>query len=348
MEKPAPLQHKSLLIPIIGIVVAILLLAFAWRIATRPTQAEIDTFIRSEVNPALDAYATRNKAAVDSAVTRISNGLEAYKKGIKPFVEDITSWGTRFGVTKRLGNDLGEKWWGDPANATEVNKYVTKKFERLLFSEADLYVLVSTSLKQFRGDITASQNKLHADVKTAWDKTGHEAHELNLAQLTQQANANMAAASSKMAKDSAIVGVCAFFGGCVLEDATTTLVRSIIARVATSIATSSATTTASGGGVTATTTTAGGEAGAVGGPGGALIGAGVGLVVGIVADWWMTGKLESKLTSECGTMIDDIRLKILVGRLIEPGLMPTLTSAIGISRNAEEQAIRAELLRASR
>ena len=89
--------HKSLVLPIIGIIAAIGLLLMAWWVADRPTpqtpqgqqptsaltpalppaptQAQIDAFIQSEVLPALAEYDSRNKAAVDRAVDRISNGV---------------------------------------------------------------------------------------------------------------------------------------------------------------------------------------------------------------------------------------------------------------------------------
>lgn len=350
--------RKSIVLPVIGIIAAIGLLLLAWWFATRPTppqppspplppaltQAQIDAFFQSEVLPALAEYDSRNKAAVDRAVDRISNGVEQYRKGIKPFVDDITSWGTRFGVIRRLGSDLGEKWWGNAANATEVHRYVSGKFERHLFSDAKLNALVATSLKQFRDDLAASQNRLHADVKAAWQKSAHAQHELNLQKLIQQVNASVQATSSKMATDSVTVGVVSFIAGYALEEATEALVKVIIARVATYIATSAATTTATSGGATATTTAAGGGGGTVlGGPVGTAIGVAAGLVVGVIADWWMTNQLEKKLTAECNQMVTDVKSQILVGTNQAPGLKHAFVESLRILSAGEADAIRMSL-----
>lgn len=356
-EKPT----KSVFLPIIGIAISILLLGYAWWLANRPTptrkplvvehqlsQEQINQFFDSEVNPALEVYEIRNKKAVDRAVSRISQGVEKYRDGIRPFVEDITSWGTRFGVIRRIGSDLGEKWWGDVANATEVHRYVSGKFETHLFSDAKLNALVTTSLKQFRDDLAASQNRLHADVKSAWQKSAHAQHELNLQRIIQKVNATVQATSSKMATDSVTVGVVSFIAGYALEEATEALVKVIIARVATYIATSAVTTTATSGGATATTTAAGGSGGTVlGGPVGTAIGVGVGLVVGVIADWWMTNQLEKKLTTECNQMVADVKNQILLGTPQEPGLKHAFVKSIQLLRMAEEEAIQASLKEAA-
>jgi len=103
-------------------------------------QAEIDAFFKSQVHPALDAYQIRNNKTVDQAVDRISRDVEEYRDGIEPLVEDITSWGTRFGIIRHMGSDLGEQWWGNPTNATAVHCYVSEKFETHLFSDTKLNV----------------------------------------------------------------------------------------------------------------------------------------------------------------------------------------------------------------
>ena len=360
---------KSLLMPVMAILASILLLLFALWVARRPTtppptpihqstvpsvdqpritEEEIKAFFDTEVRPALGAYDTRNKAAVDRAVERITHGVEEYRKGIKPFVEDITSWGTRFGVIRRLGNDLGEKWWGDPTKATEVHRYVSRKFEKHLFSDAKLNALVTVSLNQFRDDLSASQNKLHADIKAAWDKSIHAHYELNIQKIIQKVNASVQTTASTMATDSVTVGVVSFIGGCALEEATEALVKVVIARVAAYIATSAATTTATSGGATATTTTAGGGGGtAVGGPVGAIIGVAAGLVVGLIADWWMTNQLEKKLTDECNQMITDVKNQILMGTKQDPGLKHAFIESIQLLMSGEENSIHTSLQEAA-
>lgn len=159
-------------------------------------QVEIDAFFETQVLPALDAYQIRNNKAVDQAADRISRDVEEFRNGIIPLVEDITSWGTRFGIIRHMGSDLGEQWWGNPTNATAVHCYVSEKFETHLFSDTKLNALLTDSLKQFYDNLDASRNKLHADVKAAWKKSGHTEYKLNLEQIIREVNKSVKAASS--------------------------------------------------------------------------------------------------------------------------------------------------------
>ena len=341
--KPSVQMNKSATLRLILVLVSILLLAIAWWVATRttppPLTREQIPFIETEINPALDTYDTRNQVAVDSAVDRISRGIDEYRNGIKPFVEDITSWGTRFGVIRRQTSDLGEKWWGNPENATEVTTYVQSKVERHLFSDQKLNALVASSLDQFRDDLAANQNRLHADINAAWRKDRHKPHDLNLKRLTQQVNDNMVAISKNMSTDSVTVGVFSFVGGLALEESTTAIVQIIAARTAAYMALFAAESAASAGGSTGAGTAGGAAAGSAIGPWGTVIGIAAGIAVGIIADWWMTGKLEKKLTKECDEMISGVKSQIIDGTKDAPGLRQAFIESIRALRTAEEQGI---------
>jgi hypothetical protein len=308
------------------------------------TQAQIEAFFDAEVRPALDAYSTRNQTMVDRAVDRIANGIDAYRQGIPPFVDDITSWGTRFGVIGRGSQDLWETWWGAPSNATRVHDYVSEKFERHLFSDVKLIQMVETSLNQFRDDLKASQNLLHAEVESAWDSRAYASQQLDLKHIVAQVNARVHEVSSTFATNSVTVGVLAFVGGFALEETTEALVKVIVARVATYLATSAATSSATSGGATGTGAAVGGAGGFTIGPWGTVIGVAVGIVVGMIADWWMTNQFEKKLTAECEDMLDKVKAQILTGTNETPGVKQAFIESITVLNHAEEHAVHGALM----
>jgi hypothetical protein len=353
-------KKRSLLLPILGIALSILLLVLAWRIANRPTpssgstgsiektdrisQEEIDAFYNEQVRPALHDYQVRNKAAVDRAVERITKGVDSYKDGIPAFVDDITSWGTRFGIIGRKSRDLWDKWWGDVKNERRVYEYVSAKFEKHLFSDAKLRSLVEGSLTQFKDDLRASQNTLHADIKTAWNASPLASKEFDMQEVVARVQAEISDVSTQMATDSVTVGVLAFVGGFALEEATRALVRVIVARVGAYLATSAATTTATSGGATGTAAAAGGAGGSTVGPWGTVIGVAAGIVVGMVADWWMSNQFEKKLTGECTAMIEQVKAQLLMGSDDAQGMKDAFIESIRIFQKAEEQAIQTALM----
>ena len=358
---PPSKKRKTILLPVLALLCSVVLLVIAWRIATRPplgtgarftppevtqptlTEEQIQAFFDAEVRPQLEQYSQRNQEAVGSAADRITSRIGAYRKGIPAFVEDITSWGTRFGVIGRGAQDLWEKWWGDQAKAIRVRDNVSAKFAKHLFSDKDLAALVEATLKQFRDDLQASQNRLHANINSAWKSKTYAQGDLDFKRIVAQVDQNVTVVSHKMVTDSVTIGILAFVGGFALEEATEALAKSIIARVATYLATSAATTAAASGGATGTSAAAGGAGGAALGPVGTVIGVAAGIVVGLVTDWWMTKKFAQKLTGECEQLLSQVRDQILVGSTESPGLKQAFIDAIATLQQAEASALRAGL-----
>ena len=48
----------------------------------------------------LDRYDERNRAAADRAVATLRERIEARRARVKPFIDDVQSWRTTFGVIK--------------------------------------------------------------------------------------------------------------------------------------------------------------------------------------------------------------------------------------------------------
>ena len=311
-------QRMQLGIPLALIVGGIVLLAFAWYIAMRPTQDSEDVannFIL-KMEPALKEFDNRNNTAADKAISNIAEEMDGYREKIKPFVDDITGWGTRFGVIGRSSGDLWQKWWAKSDNTNAARDYISSKFDKHLFSDAKVSAMVERAFQQFQDDLAASQNLLLADVETALQDMGLQNLKIDVLDTVRQTNQRAHEKAQRMAVDSLRTGTAVFVGSEILGIAT----GLIVTRVAAGIAASTATTTASSGGATAAGTATGGAGGSTVGPAGTVIGAGVGLVVGFVIDWWMTGKLEERLTRECEDMIANAKSQIITGTCDEPGL----------------------------
>ena len=360
-DAPLSKKRQRLLLPSLALLFSVLLLVLAWWIATRPTRIpgsrftplnttrptltkeQVQTFFDRQVRPQLDQYAQRNHRAVRRAADHITAQIDAYRKGIPAFVEDTTSWGTRFGVIGRGSQDLWERWWGDPSNATRVREYVSAKFKASLFSDRDLAALVETTLQQFRDDLMASQNRLYADVSSAWRSQMYTQKDLDLKPIVAQVDKRVRRVSQKMATDSAMIGLFAEVGGNAVANTTANLVKSILVRVATSLATSAAATATASGGATGTGAAAGGAGGSVLGPGGTVIGIAVGLVVGVVTDWWLTKKFAQRLTVECEQLLSQIQAQIWIGSQDSPGLKQVFIDSIATLQEVKALALRANL-----
>jgi hypothetical protein len=354
-------KRQNILLPSLALLFSMLLLALAGWIATRPTRRpgprftpldatqltltkeQMQTFFDQQVRPQLDQYAHRNHQAVGRAADRITSQIGTYRQGIPAFVEDIMSWGTRFGVIGRSSQDLWRWWWGDQSNATQVREYVSAKFEKSLFSDQDLAALIEATLQQFRDDLQASQNRLYADISSAWKSQSYTQGNLHLKPIVAQVDKHVRTVTQKMAADSVMIGILAEIGGNAFADVTTQLVKSILVRIATSLATSAAMTSAASGGATGSGAAAGGAGGSLLGPGGTVIGIAAGIVVGVVTDWWLTRKFEQRLTGECEQLLSQIQDQIWIGNQDSPGLEPVFMDSIATLQKAKELALRASL-----
>jgi len=338
--------RKNLLLPFLGLILGVILLLIAWWIATRPTlEEELGTFFENEVHPQLAQYSKRNQEAVNRAVERISIEINEYGEGIPAFVEDVTSLGTKFGVFGRWWKDRWKKGWGnDPVNATHLQEYMSGKFEEHLFSDQDLKLLIQETLEQFRDDLKANQNRLHADVTSAWKLQPYAQGDLHLEQVVAEVDQNIKSLSHKMGTDSLTNGVLAFVGDFVLGGTAGGVANAIIVYVSANLVSSTAFTSAVSGGVIMKLSVAGGAGGSTLGPVGTVVGAAAGIIVGGIADWWMTKNLEEELTNECNSLLSQVKAQLLMGTKDAPGLQQAFLESISILEEAEESALRKSIM----
>ena len=306
----------------------------------------LDIYFR-QIVPQLDRSLQRKREAADRAVAQLQRRLDGHRHGIPRFADDVTSWGTRFGVLGRMSKDAWRKWWKNDRNAAAARAYVHAKFRAHVMSERDLEAALQASVQQFASDLEADRNTLFADIRLPLQTSGAQ---LRIAderweQLQRQILARGGAIAESGATDSVVSGVASFAASFAGEEAARLAVRNILARVAPVIAARLATgSLAATGGAMAGGAGGGGATGSLGGPAGTVIGVGVGLAVGAVIDWWMTDRFKHKLDEQCNHFIDQVRDLLVTGGKGQPGLRAVLDEAVRVSDDAQRKAILEVLL----
>ena len=302
---------------------------------------DIDRVYAQEIVPLLDQFDARNRQAVARAVANMHERLNGRRWGIRPFIKDVSSWGTRFGVIRRTAWDLWQHKVKGRPDAAAVRTFVNDKFRHHVLSEAALEADTGEVLKQFREDLNASRNRLYVDVRLplAKMKLPLAATDANYAAFTGDVERRARVMSESWGADSVVSGLGAFVSGWVAMEVaqgiTTRAVVAILSRVGTQIATE----TIAAGGATAGGAAAGGGGGSLAGPAGTIIGLGVGVAVGAVIDWWMSERFEAKMTTQLNRFFDSVDGQLITGTPKAPGLEQTLNDAVTLGGQAQRDAI---------
>ncbi len=128
-----------------------------------------DEFYRRELAPLIDKARASNRASADKSLVRLHQEFDRFRTGIPGFVDDVSSWRTRFGIIRRLGRDKWQNFWkaGDDADSEEVKNYMVAKFERHILAPDELQTAVEASLGEFKDDVAATRNRLLAEMNVA-------------------------------------------------------------------------------------------------------------------------------------------------------------------------------------
>jgi len=325
MAAASPCGRRSILWPVVILVVSII----AWFIVTSqktrssdlpaPTHVSFDrraVFYHSEITPLIRTNAQANHEAAQRCLARIDDAFARYRQGIKPFSEDITSMGARFGILVRLPSD----WWYDDGR---LEQYVQDKFATHLFSEAQLNHALTHALTIFRDDLRANRNQLLALTKAAIQDSDFpglsvpDNHAFDSAVHRQ-----FVEFATGRAQDSVYHGIATFIASEVAAVAGTQLLTRVVA----SIGTGTATSVAAGSGAAASGAAAGAGAGTMAGPLGTAIGVGVGIVVGVMVDWWMTEQFQAELENDLQQYLTKLRHGMIEGVNGQPGLRQFLST----------------------
>ena len=222
-----------------------------------------------------------------------------------------------------------------------MTEFVSEKFEAHLFSAQSFQDGIDKALDGFRSDVEANNMSLLTQVKAAVKTSdlpsppnlSHERFHQGLTERMQQVFADAAADS---VTSLVVTEIIAGTGGAAAGKLTALLAAQLFQAISTTAATA--------GGMTATTTAAGGASGSAAGPWGTCVGGGVGLVVGLAIDWWMTEKFEKKLQTQLITMINRMEQSVLMGSDDKPGLKAQLYETCDQFKGAYQQTIHDTLL----
>jgi hypothetical protein len=258
-------------------------------------------FFDDTVRPLIEELDAENRAAADRCLRRIERTLARYHRGVAPFVEEMTSLSTRFGILKRMPGG----WW---AGDQRVEQYVHEKFEQHLFSERQLERDLSRALMQFRQDVEVNQNVMLTQVHAALSLTDLPAVR---PRGEQTLLSGLAEHLDGCAIESGSTSVEVMLGSLVLGEVGAFAARSIVAGLLTRFAPSVALSSAAGASATVGASATGAGGGSLGGPIGAAVGFGAGLAVGLVIDWWMTERFEEQLSEQLHAYLHELESTLL-------------------------------------
>ena len=312
-----------------ALLLGLALVWFAGSIATRhragPDPARFAEYYRLQISPLIDSAEVREQQAVELSLTRLREHFAGFRRGVPKFTEEITEWGTRFGIVGRAIQDAWTGFWGDKTKAVAVRAYTDEKFRASVINEQSLQRTLDDALKTFAEATEASHNRLEGEIRLA---IGHPDSPLKIPvvamdQYLKSASAAGRGLAAQAGKDSVAIGTAGIVGSVIAEEATRALGTAIIARLtAASVAGS-----AVAGSATAAGATAGGGGGSAAGPLGTIVGIGVGFAVGAIVDWWMSEKFKERLSAQCMTFLDDLERDLVNGTGGQPGLKALLTQA---------------------
>jgi hypothetical protein len=121
---------------------------------------EKDSFLQSHVDPLLQATLTKNHEALARARGTLANAIDRYGSGIEPFIRDLRSWSTEFGVVTK---SISGWWWADG----RFDLYMREKFAAHLFTDASITADIGNARRQLQEDLEANQNQLLTELANA-------------------------------------------------------------------------------------------------------------------------------------------------------------------------------------
>ncbi len=272
-------------------------------------------FYRQQVKPELQQARRSNLQALQDLYARINDLFTRYRRGVKPFSEDLTSMGTRFWVL-----------WEMTGGEDDVKRYVRSKFEKHIFSKKELANEIDTALKSYQEQLEANRNQLLSSVRAAVKTSDVQVPAMpNLDEYSERVTQNMQTFVADKATDSALNGVSTLVLGEVIAYVGETVCYAIITRVGTT----AATTAAASGGAAATGAGTGAAGGSTVGPVGTAIGFGVGLAIGVAVDWYMTERFRAKLEKQMTTYLSKVQEGLIKGVEKEGERTPGIQQVLG-------------------
>lgn len=117
-----------------------------------PEKLDPEKLFNEAIKPAIRKCRESNQQVLRDCIDTLKERLQDCYAGIDPFLEDLTSFKTKFGIV-----------WNWATADKEV--YVQKKFEKYIFSEEKLNQIVSDVVSQYMEGISANLNNMYLDIK---------------------------------------------------------------------------------------------------------------------------------------------------------------------------------------
>jgi hypothetical protein len=274
-------------------------------------------FYETRLAPLLERARAENHRSADRAIARLHEEFERFRAEILDFADDVTSWGTRFGILARLTNDRWKNTWraGDDPVSQEVKTYMLDKFEAHVMSRLALQRAVDSALRQFKDDVTAGRNRLllETEIALSTSAVGLDFPKPDFEEFQRGFDAHVASCAEAQGAESLQNGVVTFVGSTAAAIAAERLAAQIVGVLATQAVAAGLEAAAAGSSSAASGGALGAAAGWLGGPGGEVIGVAVGLVVGIAVDWWMTDQFKARLARELTLYLDNLERDMVDG-----------------------------------
>lgn len=295
---------------------------------------DAEAFFDSDVKPIIAKTDKAHREAVQRCLSRLEDSFAKYRRGIPHFVDDLSSYRTRFGIMSLMPSD----WWNE---SDDIGVYIGEKFEKHMFSEKRLERDIDNALQAFKKDIEANRNEMLIQIRATVEASDlPHIPKLDSAGYAKDLKQRLKEFAAESGKDSVKNMLIVEIASGVLGVATKTLITSISIRLAASVTGAAA----GAGGATAGGTAAGGTGGSVAGPPGAFAGAAVGFLLGIIIDWYMTDQFQKKLSHQLDKMITDASQTVVSGTKSTAGLREMLTHTCDQFKQAYRDLLREQIV----
>ena len=336
MEKGKP-STKSIVIPSIILITALFILMWILLkpVFTLEKTPAPETFFNEDVRPLLKKTADRNKGAKEDFIARIRRIFDKYEAGIKPFAEDMCSYGTRFAILMRMPGDF-------LSDEEKVEKYVQGKLEKHIFSEDELKHDLEKAFVTLQKDLAANRNRLLSNVRAAVDNSDVPLPQIpDIKGYEEKVRQQIKEISAEQGKRTVLSGILALAVG----ESSALLAEQIVVRLLTTYGTTAATSAAASVGTTTTAATTGGTAGTLGGPVGTAIGIAAGVIISIPIDMLLNAHFQNELENKMSTYMAELEEGMLHGNSGKKGLIPLVDKFTRSLNKAQRQAMKKAIVR---
>ncbi len=268
------------------------------------------------VIPEISKCQAKNEELLNRCIQSFDEQFKPCYAGIDEFLDDLTSWGTKFGIG-----------WNYLKGDSE--KYIREKFEKYIISEDKLAKIVENVTQQYIEAVKANTNVMYLNIKVNLGEISQEfdipqemtetiftvhfsnmMDRVNYGQTKVLQNAIMSYLFSEIGSMIAVKGVSILATQIPIRTVVSTVSRGVLAPAMAMIGSNLAVTTAGAGAGAATTAGAGATIGSIVPGFGTIVGFVIGAVVGYFIEAHNDKKFKEDMKPQLETTVDNIRENI--------------------------------------